>query len=65
MSAMGRPKKLKDEREKFSMYIDKETRKQMNEYIFKVQQETPGYSRSDFVNEAIRHFLAEKGKETE
>lgn len=64
MSAMGRPRKLKDGRTSYTMYLDNRIRAAIDEYVFQVKQETPGYSRSDFLNEAAEFYLAalEKGE---
>ena len=62
MGVMGRPKKLKDDRETFTLYIDAGLRKAMDDYIHQIQIEQKGYSRADFVNEAIKDYLAKKAR---
>lgn len=56
--AMGRPKKLKEDRKIFSIYLNKSTLEAMDEYVHQRKGEDPGYSRSDFMNEAAEHYLA-------
>ncbi len=58
MAAMGRPKKLKEDRVMFSIYLNESVRRAMDEYVHQRQQEEKGYSRSDFLNEAAEHYLA-------
>jgi hypothetical protein len=55
---MGRPKKINDERTKYTMYLGEKTRKAIDEYVHRQKQENPDYSRSDFLNEAAEHYLA-------
>lgn len=64
MSAYGRPKKLKDERTRYTMYLGESIRRKIDEYVFRVKQSNPDYSRSDFLNEAAEFYLAaiEKGE---
>ena len=63
MGVMGRPKKLADKRTGYSMYLDEEIRKAIDEYVFREKQKNPDYSRSDFLNEAAAYFLKkEKGE---
>ena len=63
MGVMGRPKKLADKRTRYSMYLDEEIRKAIDEYVFREKQKNPDYSRSDFLNEAAAYFLKkEKGE---
>lgn len=57
MSAMGRPKKLKDDRTRYTMYLDGGIRQAIDEYVFRVKQSNPDYSRSDFLNEAAEFYL--------
>lgn len=58
MSAYGRPKKLKDERTRYTMYLGESIRRKIDEYVFRVKQSNPDYSRSDFLNEAAEYYLA-------
>lgn len=60
---MGRPKKLKDNRTRYTMYLDDEIRKAIDEYVFKEKQKNPDYSRSDFLNEAAAFYLNQKKEE--
>ena len=62
MSAMGRPKKLDDTREIFSIYMDLGKRQAMDEYVHERKAVERGYSRSDFVNEAIAEYLVKLGR---
>lgn len=64
MSVTGRPKKLKDERTRYTMYLGESVRRAIDEYVFRVKQSNPDYSRSDFLNEAAEFYLAaiEKGE---
>lgn len=64
MGAMGRPKKLKDERTRYTMYLGDNIRRSIDAYVFRVKQDNPDYSRSDFLNEAAAFYLAalEKGE---
>ena len=55
---MGRPKKISDERTRYTMYLGEKTRKAIDEYVFQRKQENPDYSRSDFLNEAAEFYLA-------
>lgn len=55
--AMGRPKKLTEERKTFTIYLGDSNRKAMDEYVYQRQRETKGYSRSDFLNEAVEYYL--------
>ena len=57
MSAMGRPKKLTDNRAACTFYLDAKTRKAIDEYVYQKKQDNPDYSRSDFINEAAEHYL--------
>lgn len=59
---MGRPKKLTDNRTRYTMYLDDEIRKAIDEYVFREKQSKPDYSRSDFLNEAAAFFLKHKKK---
>ena len=54
----GEPKKLKDGRAAYTMYLDREIRAAIDEYVYQVKQDTPGFSRSDFLNEAAEFYLA-------
>ena len=38
---MGRPKKLKDNRTRYTMYLDDEIRKGIDEYVFREKQTNP------------------------
>ena len=58
MSAMGRPKKLKDGRAAYTMYLDREIRAAIDEYVYQVKQDTPGFISSDFLNEDSEFYLA-------
>ena len=64
MGAMGRPKKLKDERTRYTMYLNDSIRRAIDEYVFRVKLSNPDYSRSDFLNDAAEFYLAaiEKGE---
>ena len=57
---MGRPKKLKDNRTRYTMYLDDEIRKAIDEYVYLEKQTKPDYSRSDFLNEASAAYLKQK-----
>lgn len=57
---MGRPKKLKDNRTRYTMYLDDEIRKAIDEYVYREKQTNPDYSRSDFLNEAAAAYLKKK-----
>lgn len=57
---MGRPKKLKDNRTRYTMYLDDEVRRAIDEYVYKEKQTNPDYSRSDFLNEAAVAYLKKK-----
>ena len=56
--AMGRPKKIKDERTRYTMYLGETTRKAIDDYVYRQKQENPDYSRSDFLNEAAEFYLS-------
>ena len=61
-AVMGRPKKLKETRSKYTIYLDDETRKAIDEFEFREKQKNPDYSRSDFLSEAAAFYLeAQKG----
>lgn len=60
---MGRPKKLKDNRTRYTMYLDDEIRKAIDEYVFREKQTNPDYSRSDFLNEAAAYYLNREKEE--
>ena len=64
MGARGRPKKLKDERTRYTMYLNDSIRRAIDEYVFRVKRSNPDYSRSDFLNDAAEFYLAaiEKGE---
>ncbi len=63
MGAMGRPKKLKDGRSPYTMYLGENIRKAIDDYVFQEKKNNPSYSRSDFLNEAAEFYLKalEKG----
>ena len=60
---MGRPKKLKDNRSRYSMYLDDDVRAAIDAYVFERKQNDPDYSRSDFLNEAAKFYLKNKREE--
>lgn len=60
MAKMGRPNKLKDSRKPYTIYLDDETREAIDGYVFEEKQRNPGYSRSDFLNEAAAAYLKRK-----
>lgn len=62
MSAMGRPKKLKDKRRIYSIYVDETTMAAVDEFVHQKKQENAAYSRSDFFNEAAEAYLAKRKK---
>ncbi len=63
MCAMGRPKKLKDGRSPYTMYLGDGIRKAIDDYVYEVKRVNPDYSRSDFLNEAAEFYLKELAKE--
>ena len=63
MCAMGRPKKLKDGRSPYTMYLGDGIRKAIDDYVYEVKRVNPDYSRSDFMNEAAEFYLNELAKE--
>ena len=55
---MGRPKKISDERTRYTMYLGDKVKKAIDEYVYLKKQDNPDYSRSDFLNEAAEFYLA-------
>ena len=64
MSAMGRPKKLKDKRRLYSIYVDEATMTAVDEFVHQRKQEDKAYSRSDFFNEAAEAYLEKRKRGT-
>lgn len=60
MAKMGRPSKLKDNRKPYTIYLDDEMKDAIDSFVFKEKQTNPGYSRSDFLNEAAAAYLKRK-----
>jgi len=46
----------------YSTYMNESTIKAIDEYVFRMKQKIPGYSRSDFLNEAAEHYLKVQAK---
>ena len=60
---MGRPKKLQNNRTRYSMYLDDEIKRAIDEYVFRQKQTAnTDYSCSDFLNEAAAFYLKHKKK---
>lgn len=64
MSAMGRPKKLKEKRRLYSIYVDEPTLEEIDAYVLQRKQTDKAYSRSDFFNEAAKAYLKKTGGKT-
>jgi hypothetical protein len=59
--AMGRPKKLTDNRTKITTYLDNSTIEAMDDYVHTQKKVSRDYSRADFVNDAIQTYLKSRG----
>jgi hypothetical protein len=60
-SQMGRPKKSKDRRIQMSFYIPTGVMDTIADYVEERQRTAKGYSRSDFINEAIEKHMRDLG----
>ena len=62
MSVIGRPRKLKDGRSPYTIYLGENIRKAIDDYVFQEKKNNPSYSRSDFLYEAAEFYLKSKEK---
>ena len=58
---MGRPLKGKDRRMQIGVYVAGSVIDAMDNYVANRQEKKRGYSRSDFINEAIEMYMGELG----
>ena len=58
---MGRPLKGKDRRMQIGVYVAGSVIDAMDSYVADRQQKKRGYSRSDFINEAIEMYMGDLG----